>query len=34
MFSGSCDKTAKMWVLNGPMQGQQIAAVSKGSQTI
>ncbi|KAJ0409225.1 hypothetical protein P43SY_006722 [Pythium insidiosum] len=28
-FSGvrpcSCDKTAKMWVLNGPQQGQQIA---------
>ncbi|RLN89839.1 hypothetical protein BBJ28_00004063, partial [Nothophytophthora sp. Chile5] len=26
VFSGSCDKTAKMWVLNGPAQGQQIAA--------
>ncbi|KAJ0412314.1 hypothetical protein ATCC90586_009504 [Pythium insidiosum] len=25
VFSGSCDKTAKMWVLNGPQQGQQIA---------
>ncbi|KAF1331616.1 Wd domain-containing protein, partial [Globisporangium splendens] len=27
VFSGSCDKTAKMWALNGPAQGQQIAAV-------
>jgi mRNA export factor len=25
VFSGSCDKTAKMWALNGPAQGQQIA---------
>jgi mRNA export factor len=29
VFSGSCDKTAKMWQLNGPQQGQQIAAVSR-----
>ncbi|DBA05081.1 TPA: hypothetical protein N0F65_000769 [Lagenidium giganteum] len=26
VFSGSCDKTAKMWALGGPAQGQQIAA--------
>ncbi|KAL0586942.1 hypothetical protein ABG067_003564 [Albugo candida] len=26
VFSGSCDKTAKMWNLNGPAQGQQIAS--------
>ena len=26
VFSGSCDKTAKMWQLGGSNQGQQIAA--------
>lgn len=29
VFSGSCDKTAKMWQLGGNGQGQQIASVRR-----
>ncbi|TYZ58543.1 hypothetical protein PybrP1_009561 [[Pythium] brassicae (nom. inval.)] len=34
VFSGSCDKTAKMWTLNGPAQGQQIAVHDAPIRTI